>query len=192
MGWLTEDGRHEGYLTPMFGDGQRGRGVTAGSVPDDQVVVGVETQGEDGSWGWPTRPAGEITGWVVCCDCYRTASFGAPSSWIGPIFTRVPSTTLEDLAARRVFAADDDVAYVSERDDVQGAAVELWRCEHAYGTDALTEVEAAAAALSQAKLRLDAAVALARNSGTSWADIGRAAGMTRQSAQERWRHVNTR
>ncbi len=74
----------------MFGDGQRGRGVTGGSVPHDEVVVGAETQREDGSWAWPTRPAGEVTGWVVCCDCYSTASFGAPSSWIGPVFTRVP------------------------------------------------------------------------------------------------------
>jgi len=85
---------------------------------------------------------------------------------------------------------DDDVAYVSDREDVHDAAVGLWRAEHAYGTDALTEVKAAAAAASQAKLRLDAAVALARHSGTSWADIGRAAAMARQSAQERWRGVD--
>ncbi len=72
-------------------------------------------------------------------------------------------------------------------DGVTGhAARELWRSQHAFGFDALAEVEAAAAAASQAKLRLDSAVALARHSGASWADIGRAAGMARQSAQERW------
>ncbi|MGI8765294.1 MAG: hypothetical protein ACR2KM_02125 [Gemmatimonadaceae bacterium] len=152
--------------------------------------MGDQGQREDGSWEWPTRPAGEVTGWVICCDCYSNTSFGPASSWVGPGFTRVPSKTQEDLAARRIFAADDDVAYVSERDDVQGAAVELWRSEHAFGIDALAEVEAAAAALSQAKLRLDAAVALARHSGISWANIGRAAGMARQSAQERWRGVD--
>ncbi len=70
MGWLTEDGRHEGYLAPMFGAGQRGRGVTGGSIPADEVVVGDEMQREDGSCAWPTWPAGEVTGWVVCCDCY--------------------------------------------------------------------------------------------------------------------------
>jgi len=73
----------------------------------------------------------------------------------------MPCQPLRDLAARRVFAADDDVAYVSERDDVQSAAVGLWRSEHAFGVDALAEVEAAAAAAAQAKLRLAAAVALA-------------------------------
>ncbi len=171
----------------MFGDGQRGRRVTGGSVPHDDVVVGDEVQRADGSWTWPTRPAGEVTGWVVCCDCYSNTPFGPASSWIGPVFTRVPSKTLENLAARRVFAADDEVAYACEREDVQDAAVGLWRSEHAFGIDALTEVGAAAAAAAQAKLRLDAAVALARHSGASWADIGRAAGMARQSAQERWR-----
>ena len=69
---------------------------------------------------------------------------GPASRWIGPVFTRVPSTTLENLAARRVFAGGDDVADVSQRGEVQGAAVELWRAEHAFGIDALTEVEAAA------------------------------------------------
>jgi len=190
MGWLTGDGRHEGYLAPLFGDGQRGHGVTGSSVPTDRVVVGDKVQREDGSWIWPTRPAGEVTGWVVCCDCYRNTSFGPASSWIGPVFTRVPSKALETLAARRIFAADDEVPYVSEREEVRDAAVSLWRSEHAFGIDALAEVEAAAAAASQAKLRLDAAVALARHSGISWANIGGAAGMTRQSAQERWRHVD--
>jgi len=178
-----EDGRHEGHLAPMFGDGQRGRRVTGGSVSHDDVVVGDVVQRADGSWTWPTRPAGEVTGWMVCCDCYSNTPFGPASSWIGPVFTRVPSKTLEHLAARRIFAADDVVAYACEREDVHDAAVALWRSEHAFGTDALTEVGAAA----QAKLRLDAAVALARHSGASWADIGRAAGMARQSAQERWR-----
>ncbi len=190
MGWLTEDGRHEGYLAPMFGDGQRGHGTTGDTIPDDQVVVGDEVQGEDGSWTWPTRPAGEVTGWVVSCDCNTKSSFGPASSWNGPVFTRVPSKTLENLAARRIFAADDDVAYAAEREDVQDAAAGLWRAEHAFGTDALAEVEAAATAAAQAKLRLDAAAARARHSSASWADIGRAAGMTRQSAQERWRSVD--
>jgi len=111
---------------------------------------------------------------VVCCDCNRTTTFGPASSWVGPVFTRVPPKTLEDLAARRVFAADDAGAYVCERLEVRDAAVELWRSQHAVGVDALAEV---------------AAVALARPSGASWADIGRRAGMARQSAQERWRRI---
>lgn len=38
MGWITDDGLHEGYLVPEFRDGARGRGVIAGGVPLDQGV----------------------------------------------------------------------------------------------------------------------------------------------------------
>lgn len=127
---------------------------------------------------------------MVCCDCNSNTLLGPASSWIGPVFTRVPSKTLEILTAGRIFAPDDDIAYAADRQDVRDAAVELWRPEHVFGSDDLTEVEAAAAAASQARLRLDAAAALARHSGASWADIGRAAGMARQSAQERWRSAD--
>lgn len=68
--------------------------------------------------------------------------------------------------------------------------MDLWRSEHGFSMDALVEVKAAAGAAASVKERLDAAVTLARHSGASWADIGRAAGMARQSAQERWRHVD--
>ena len=44
---------------------------------------------------------------------------------------------------------------------------------------------AAATALSPAKQRSNTAVVAARSSGVSWAAVGRARSMTRQSAQER-------
>lgn len=37
--------------------------------------------------------------------------------------------------------------------------------------------------------RLDVAVVLARASGATWGEIGSAAGMTRQSAHQRWGHL---
>jgi len=190
MGWISEDGTHEGYLVPQFVDGQRGRGVTGGSIPDGQVAVGDLFQTTDGSWEYPTRSAGEVTGWVVCCDCSSATSLGSERSWLGPVFTRVPSKALEDLAARRIFAPDEDVAYAGHRDDVAEAASQLWHVEHAFAVDALQEVAAAAAAAATARERLDDAAAFARHGGASWADIGRAAGMTRQSAQERWRRAD--
>lgn len=190
MGWVTEDGLHEGYLVPMFADGQRGAGVMSGSIPADQVVVGSQTEQQDGTWAWPTRPAAEVTGWVVCCDCSRRGGFGAPDVWVGPVFARVPSKSLESLGDRRVFAVDDDVPETAERVDLEEAAYDLWRSEHAFNNDALAELEAASEALAAAKLRVETAVALARHSGASWAAIGRAIGITRQSAQERWKQVD--
>ncbi|MGD7708131.1 hypothetical protein [Microlunatus sp. Y2014] len=189
MGWLSEDNLHEGYLVPQFADGQRGRGTTGGNVPDDEIVVGPEVEQPDGAWVHPTRPAGEVSGWVVCCDCYRESGFDAPSTWVGPVFARVPSAALQDLAARKVYAADEGVAYVGDADTVDAAARDLWMSEHVFGLDALSEVEAATSAVESARQRLDTAVLMARSSGASWAAVGRATGMTRQSARERWGHT---
>lgn len=180
---------HEGYVVPQFVDGQRAVGVTGGGIPADQVASGSEVQGPDGSWSYPTRSAGEVTGWVVCCDCRAPDSY-TYTTWVGPVFTRVPSKALADPKSLKVYAVDEDVVYVSDGDDVAEVAHDLWRSEHAFGADALGEVEAAAEAAALAKERLDTAVALARHSGESWAAIGRAAGMARQSAQERWRDVD--
>lgn len=191
MGWTTEDGQHEGYLVPLFLDGQRGHGVTGGSIPHDHVVVGDEVQAEDGGWSYPTRPAAEVTGWAICCDCSISTS-SKPTTWTGPVFTRVPSPSLESIRELRIFAEDDDVPYVADRPEVENAARELWRSEHAFAVDAIAELEAASEGAAQARLRLDAAVALARHSGASWADIGRAVGMARQSAQERWHDADAR
>ena len=55
-----------------------------------------------------------------------------------------------------------------------------------HGSEALLGVEAAAREYNQAGHRLDKTVAAAKAAGASWADIGRAVGISRQSAHERW------
>ncbi|MFF0249908.1 hypothetical protein [Streptosporangium sandarakinum] len=50
----------------------------------------------------------------------------------------------------------------------------------------LRALRQAAAAAQSAQEHLEAAVRAARADGRSWADIGAAAGITRQSAHERW------
>ncbi|MCM0621786.1 hypothetical protein [Nocardioides bruguierae] len=44
VNWSDEDGLHEGYVLPEFGDDVRGRGrgIWSGSVPADHVIVGVD------------------------------------------------------------------------------------------------------------------------------------------------------
>ncbi|WP_380166401.1 hypothetical protein [Jannaschia sp. R86511] len=187
MGMVSDDGLHEGWLAPVFHDGQRGIGVSGGGIPRDHIAVGPEVQGPDGTWQYPSRPAGEVTGWVIVCDCSPTSQTRTPSAWLGPVLTRVPSTALEDLAAQRVHAGDEDVMDVFHRDDVLEVVADLWRWEHLFPAGTLADVTAAAEAVSVARARLDGAVVMARHGGASWADIGRATGMTRQSAQERWR-----
>ena len=133
----------------------------------------------------PTRPASQVTGWAVCCDCWTGNPF-QPTTWTGPVFTRVSSPDLEDLAGRRLYAPDDEVAYVAERIDVEEAVIAWWRTEPVVGAESLVEIETGAIAAARARDRLDAGVAAARRSGASWSDIGSAAGMNGQSAQERW------
>ncbi|QHD88490.1 hypothetical protein GR168_23095 (plasmid) [Gordonia sp. JH63] len=109
------------------------------------------------------------------------------STWTHPIqWTRVPSASLEDLTRHRVFAPDTDV-HADERSEVADAARVVWRREHLDPIGVVDEIRAAADARRDADARLDAAVAKARRLGRSWADIGAAAGMTRQSANERWK-----
>lgn len=62
----------------------------------------------------------------------------------------------------------------------------IWRREHVDGPDALAAIERARQVVTAAERDLDAAVATARSAGQSWEAIGRAAGMTRQSAHGRW------
>lgn len=51
---------------------------------------------------------------------------------------------------------------------------------------AITDVGTAAAAHGQARSALDRAVDAARAAGASWTEIGRAAGISRQTAREKW------
>ena len=109
------------------------------------------------------------------------------STWTDPVqWTRVPSASLEDLGRRRVFAPDSDV-HADERPEVGAAAQTVWRRHHIDPIDVDDEIRAAVTARRDADALLDAAVAKARRLGRSWADIGAATGMTRQSANERWK-----
>ncbi|OCH82953.1 hypothetical protein BJF87_19885 [Gordonia sp. CNJ-863] len=109
------------------------------------------------------------------------------STWTDSVqWMRVPSASLEDLARRQVFAPDTDLD-VNVRPEVAEAARAVWQREHLDPIDVDGEIRVAAAARRDADAQLDAAVVKARRLGRSWADIGAAAGMTRQSANERWR-----
>lgn len=55
--------------------------------------------------------------------------------------------------------------------------------------NARVAIERAAAAATEALADLDATVQTGRAIGLTWADVGRAVGITRQSARERWGEV---
>ena len=189
MNWESDDGEHEGYLAAEFSDGQQAAGTISGSVPGDQIIVNVEYDGEPGAiinTRYITRPAAEVIGWRVMCTCRTSDSFAVTDTWTSDLLVRVPSPALEDLQIGRICAADGDVAYVSDRDDVSAAVVDRWKREHVAGPQALARIRTAREQVAAAELELGTAVQDARAAGESWEAIGRAAGITRQTAHQRW------
>ena len=208
MGWIheTETHLHEATLVAVFDDGAQSSGSTMVDGVDYEIVEVGRRQAADAAARASLsvrnrmaalgsdiglRPSAEIARWLLRCDCRRWESSDPYSSelstWTDPVqWTRVPSASLEDLSRHRVFAPDTDI-HADERPEVAAAAQAVWRREHLDPLDVDDEIRAAADARRDADTRLDAAVARARRLGRSWADIGAAAGMTRQSANERWR-----
>lgn len=183
MGWMHESDTHlhEAALVAVFDDGTESLGSTVVDGVDYDIVELGRHPDED-----RRRPSAEIVGWRLSCNCARRSS-SEVSTWTDPAqWARVPSASLEDLARRRVYAPDTDV-HADERPEVAEAARAVWRRQHLDPIDVDDEIQAAVEARRDADVRLDAAVAKARLLGRSWADIGAAAGMTRQSANERWR-----
>ncbi|ORB70554.1 hypothetical protein BST44_23365 [Mycobacterium scrofulaceum] len=107
--------------------------------------------------------------------------------WVSQeLWTRVPSPVRHDPAAFRIFAADDDVLDVVSGGDADEAGHAVWWNEHISDIDAEAEIAAALAVIRSGERQLDRAVLHARGRQMSWARIGAAAGMSAQSAHERW------
>jgi hypothetical protein len=88
--------------------------------------------------------------------------------------------TDRELSPDELTAADEH--FRAELDRIRAARTEL-------AVRAVSRVATAAANADAAAADLDAAVADARNAGATWDQIGRAAGMARQSAWRRWGKV---
>jgi hypothetical protein len=77
-----------------------------------------------------------------------------------------------------------DFAHASN--EVENTIHDEWKTHLAPLDAAVAGVKAAAHEYAQAGNRLDKTVTAAKAAGASWADIGRAVGISRQSAHERW------
>ena len=69
MGWIDDAGLHEGYVVAEWVDGVRSSGTYAGGMGDDQVIVDSVWDEASRTESYVTRPAAEIVGWRLVCDC---------------------------------------------------------------------------------------------------------------------------
>lgn len=158
MSWSTEDGVHEGWA------------ATVVAWEDGPAVVGFRGSSlvlDDGS----LLPESETIGWRAACSC----------GWAGKRFSRKSHPM-------SVYVENPGTAYSAE-----GGPAPVWLesichaewIEHTGEQGRFDLVRNAAELCRAAEHRLDAAVIAARP-GMTWEEIGRATGMSRQSAWERW------
>lgn len=180
MTWATEDGKHEGFVSCVMRDGSLS--VGSGGGPDGGAFV--LTPPVDGDWAAALAASGDTrtvdgrdaVGWRGVCGC----------GWLGPLWVRVHRVDQADAGQRRVLVYDPDPdRYGSEPPSLEEAVHVEW-LDHLAPDEALNGVRIAAQAAGRALEDLDDAVRGARVLNLSWAAIGAAAGISRQSAHERW------
>ncbi|MBF6301652.1 hypothetical protein IU459_29540 [Nocardia amamiensis] len=174
MGRVTEDGRHEGVVVHIFADGWYGSGWSGGPTVTERGD-GTELDVSE----WQTRSWDEVVAFrAICTDCsdsrYRRC-------WSGPEWTRVTTEAEQDAAHQRVYAPGP----WGLSEDAQDLIMRSWE-QHIAPFRGTYPVELAAAEVTAAQARLTEAVRQARADGASWDAIGKAAGMSRQAAHERW------
>jgi len=162
---------HEGSLVAVIADGRNSADLREGVVR----VLGVTGtyQRHPDLRDHEIVPDDEVTGWRALCSC----------GWEGPLWRRVTARAAASLLRRQAFVPFLGVASPSV--DVEAAIRAEWT-SHADPAGAIVELEAAAEASEHAQERLNRKVVQARAAGVSWAKIGVATRMTRQSAHERW------
>lgn len=171
MSWVSSNNEHEGWAAEVAPDGR----LSSSSSEAGMLVKGITGRYKPDKMrpDYEVVPDSEIIGWRGACGC----------GWRGQMWERVASPAAADPAHRRDYVAPHEFAYASN--EVEDAIHDEWKA-HIAPSEAVLGVEAAAREYAQAAHRLDKTVAAAKAAGASWADIGRAVGISRQSAHERW------
>lgn len=171
MGWVSNDNEHEGWAAPVAPDGR----LSGSSTSEGMLVQGITGRYKPDRMmpDYEVVPDREIIGWRGACQC----------GWQGELWERVTSPSDADFSQHQDYLASDEFAHAST--EVEDAIHDEWKT-HLAPLEAVAGVKAASREYNQAGHRLDKTVAAAKAAGASWADIGRAVGISRQSAHERW------
>jgi hypothetical protein len=168
MSYQTDDGRHEGWDAAEFPDGRFAVGSGNGGALVRYLGPGLSADAGRGVLDGRTA-----IGWRGVCEC----------GWRGPLWRKVPNAEQHGRAPRLVYDPAPSV-YGDPPSGIEDAIHQEWLGH--LPPQSLADVREAAEDVRKAQARLDDAVQHARAEASSWADIGDAAGMTRQSAHERW------
>lgn len=182
MGWILDESdalaQHEGYAASVAPDGRtsvssNGAGFMVRKPDEDQIERRARREGrqtlleeiED------LIPWDQMVGWQVMCSC----------GWAGPTWPR------EVTSPDRHDGTDSEHAMLPDGRTVDDAAYEAWLA-HMEPLRTVSRIRKAADELAAARQNLDRAVLEARlqDPPASWGAIGRAAGMSRQAARDRW------
>lgn len=174
MGWILDRPgaeAHEGYVALLGPDGRGSGGTGPGGVlfPNPRW-----SRSNDSVEPFDIEvPWSEIIGWRVECAC----------GWRGTTWRREEAVN-DDPDAEDVFP---EHMLLPDGSTLEDAGEQEWS-HHVRPLAATEDVRAAARTLGAAAAALDAAVMEARESDppATWEQIGRAAGITRQSAHDRW------
>ncbi len=157
----------------LFADGYggaeySGEGITITHTPDGSPIADREHY----------RDEAGITGWQVAC-----AEEGADGHihWRGPVWTRTRAADDADTH----YCFNDGHGFAEDSGEFGDAAMQDWYA-HIRPFQALRQIEVITDEVTEAEYRRVEAVRQARAGGASWADIGRAARITAQSAHEHW------
>jgi hypothetical protein len=205
MGWYREGLQgHEGYVGLVLADGREsstttGRGVVF--VGGDNLPYGLSSAQVDAgrARGWEVRdlvlgggdkPAGPeddpaqiyhqviapwsaVKTWQAICEC------GWRGNRVDAWDVKHPAWTLNGR----------EYPFRTTRDcpeEISARLHENWAAEHADKLDGLGQLARLVADRKRLDADIDQAAATALSAGASWADLGRAADMTRQGAMNRW------
>jgi hypothetical protein len=176
MGWIKDGAYdHEGWVANVLADGRVSGSTTSGGVivrelTGDDVVAGREVRRYPNTDRPGTDhvevvvPWEEVATWRVTCEC----------GWTG---SERPAVTETTYGTRDCPEALADSWAAAEWD------------AHVAPFAALSDLEQLVDQQRDLDTRIVDTVRLARTGGASWTQIGRAASLSKQGAQQRWSQV---
>ncbi len=168
MGWVRDGAYdHEGWVANVLADGRVAGSQTSGGVIvhkliADDVAAAREVRRYPGTDRVDVVvPWEQVATWRVTCEC----------GWVG---SERPAVTDAKYGTCDCPEAIEDAVFAPE-----------WEA-HVAPFAALTDLQRLVEDLHSVEARIEQCVRLARAGGASWSQVGRAANVSKQGAQQRW------